>query len=256
MSWTITTLNLNGIRASLKRGFAEWLAEASPDVLCLQELRMQAADMGPEHRPPVGWAGVQTDAERKGYAGAAIWSQLPPTATSVGVGLPDADAEGRVVRMDLEPATVLSVYLPSGSSGPERQAKKEVFMDHFLRFSAGLLAEGRPVVMCGDWNIAHTGRDIHNPKGNAKNSGFLPHERAWVDAMLAQGWVDVFRALHPSAQTYSWWSNRGQARALDRGWRLDYHLCSPDLAARAEDAWILPPARNLSDHAPVTVRFR
>lgn len=216
---------------------------------------MQRPEMGAEHLPPDGWSHAQVDAEKKGYAGSALWSRLQPTSVVEGIGLDWADTEGRVVRMDLGPATVMSIYQPSGSSGPERQARKERFMEHLLERSAGWLAEGRPTLLGGDFNIAHREIDIHDPKGNAKNSGFLPHERAWVDRLLALGWVDLFRALNPDARVYSWWSNRGQARFNNKGWRLDYLFASPSLAAKAERAWIEPEA-NLSDHAPVLATFR
>lgn len=255
MPWTLSTLNLNGIRAATRNGFRDWHAHSGADVLCLQELRMQAAQMEVEHGRPAGWAHVQADAEKKGYSGVAVWSRLPVLSASTGGGLDWADREGRIARLDLEPATVISVYLPSGSSGPERQALKEQFMAWFLDWSRELLARGRPVVLCGDLNIAHTERDIHNPSANKKNSGFLPHERAWFSELLAMGWVDVWRACNPSAQEYTWWSNRGQARALDRGWRLDYQLASPDLAAKARRAWITGRSPALSDHCPVNVTY-
>lgn len=226
MAWTLATLNLNGIRSATRRGFRDWLARAQPDVLCLQELRIQRAEMDAGHQPPEGWHAVQMDALKKGYAGTAIWSQKTPKSTDVGCGLDWADEEGRMVRMELPEATVISAYLPSGSSGPERQARKDAFLAFFIGETEKLLASGRPVVICGDYNIAHREIDIHDPKGNAKNSGFLPHERAWMDALLAQGWVDLFRYRNPVERSYSWWSNRGQARANDKGWRLDYSaLC-------------------------------
>lgn len=254
MPWTLATLNLNGLRSATRRGFPGWLDRARPDVLCLQELRIQRAEMVGEHAPPAGWHEIQADAEKKGYSGSAVWSRIEPRCTSLGCGLDWADSEGRVTRMELPQATVLSVYLPSGSSGPERQARKDAFLVYFLDVTAALLKEGRPVVMCGDFNIAHKEIDIHDPKGNAKNSGFLPHERAWMDALLAQGWVDLFRARNPELRQYSWWSNRGRARENDKGWRLDYLIASPDLASRAEISWIERSA-DLSDHAPVLVRF-
>lgn len=228
-------------------------------MLCLQELRIQAEEMDAEHSAPAGAHAVQMDAVKKGYAGTAIWSRVPPRAVDRGTGLGWADEEGRLVRMDLPEATVLSAYLPSGSaSTPEektrKQERKDAFLAHFFELTAGLLREGRPVVIGGDFNIAHREIDIHDPKGNAKNSGFLPHERAWMDALLAQGWVDLFRQLNPDQRAYSWWSNRGRARENDKGWRLDYLVASPDLARRAELAWIDRGA-GLSDHAPVLVRF-
>lgn len=255
MAWTLSTLNLNGLRSASSKGLFPWLEESGADVSCLQEVRMQQDQIGAEHRPPEGWSTVQLDAEKKGYSGVAVWSRLPIRQVHAGCGLAWADAEARVLRADLEPATVVSLYLPSGSSGEERQARKEEFMEHFLGWSAELLADGRPVVICGDFNISHTERDIHNPKANAKNSGFLPHERRWFSRLLDLGWVDVWRALNPSAQEYSWWSQRGQARSLDRGWRLDYQLASPALAAKARRATIVGRQPALSDHCPVVVEY-
>jgi exodeoxyribonuclease-3 len=255
MPWTLSTLNLNGMRAASRNGFAQWRQQSGADVLCLQELRMQAGQMGPEHGAPEGWSHVQADAGKKGYSGVAVWSRLPARGARTGGGLSWADQEGRIARLDLEPASVVSVYLPSGSSGPERQAMKEEFMAWFLDWSRSLLAERRPIVLCGDLNIAHTERDIHNPGANKKNSGFLPHEREWFSRLLALGWVDVWRACNPDAQEYTWWSNRGQARALDRGWRLDYQLASPQLAERAQRAWITGRTPALSDHCAVSVTY-
>lgn len=256
MPWKLATLNCNGIRSAVKKGLHDWREAESPDVICLQELRMQHGDMDAAHLAPPGWAQVQADAERKGYSGAGIWSRLkPPLSTSTGMGLDWADREGRVARMDLEAATVVSVYLPSGSSSEERQGMKELFMAHFLTYSRALLAEGRPVVLCGDLNIAHTAMDIKNAKSNVKNSGFLPSERAWFDDLLALGWVDIYRRLVPDGQQYSWWSQRGGARQNDVGWRIDYQLASPDLAARARSVSIGAPSLLLSDHAPVTVVY-
>lgn len=255
MSWTLATLNCNGIRSATRRGFRDWLARTQPDVLCMQELRIQQDEMDADHQPPAGHHHVQLDAVKKGYAGTAIWSRIAPSSVERGTGLGWADEEGRMVSMTLPQATVISLYLPSGSSGPEKQAKKDVFLEYFLDVTGRLLRERAPVLIAGDYNIAHREVDIHDPKGNAKNSGFLPHERAWMDALLAQGWVDVFRALNPGAKTYSWWSNRGRARENDKGWRIDYVIASPDLAERAEESWI-DRAAGLSDHAPVLVRFR
>ncbi len=257
-TWTLATLNLNGLRSAVRKGFHDWRKRSRADVICLQELRMnreQVAAM-PGHAPPRGWTVVQADAEKKGYAGTAVWTRLPVRGHAVGCGIERADREGRMVRVDLDEATVVSLYVPSGSSGPERQAWKEAFLERFLDVSRELLELGRPVALCGDINIAHREIDIHNPRGNAKNSGFLPHERAWVDRLLAQGWVDLFRHLHPEAREYSWWSNRGRARELDRGWRIDAILVTPDLAERAEDCWIVGRTPRLSDHAPVMARFR
>ena len=259
-SWTLTTLNVNGMRAAVRKGFVQWRPKDKHDVICLQELRMQPDQMAAEHKAPRGWSSVQADAEKKGYAGVSVWSRLPVNASGIGIGLDWADAEGRWAWMDVEApgigeVRVVSLYLPSGSSGDLRQGLKESFMDHLLGVMDELTARGKPAVICGDYNIAHRKMDIHNPTGNKKNSGFLPHERAWMDTVLERGWVDVFRACNPEQQVYSWWSNRGRARELDRGWRIDYQLATPDLADRATTAFIRRHA-GLSDHAPVSVRYR
>lgn len=253
--WVLSTLNVNGMRSAASKGFDDWRRRSRADVLALQELRVHPDQEGPEHTPPRGWRRVCSHAEKRGYSGVSVWSRLPIRGSSEGMGLDWADREGRIVRADLDEASVVSVYLPSGSSGEARQAQKEEFMARFADFARDLLAEGRPVVLCGDLNISHTEDDIHNPSGNKRNSGFLPHEREWFGELLGQGWVDVWRALHPGEQVWSWWSNRGRARELDRGWRLDYQLASPDLAARAREATIQGRTPYLSDHCPVTVTY-
>lgn len=256
-TWQLTTLNCNGLRSAVRKGFGKWRARCGADVIALQELRMQANQMTTDHTAPRGWRSIQSDAEKKGYSGVSVWSRLAVEgAGSTQCGIPLADTEGRFARLDTEEASVVSLYVPSGSSGEARQVTKDAFLEALLEVTAGFLAEGRPMAICGDINIAHTPQDIHNPTGNKKNSGFLPHERAWLDRLLAQGWVDVFRSCNPEAQEYSWWSNRGQARAKDRGWRLDYILATPDLAGRATRAWITGRTPALSDHCPVNATFR
>ena len=255
MSFTLCTLNANGIRAAAKKGFSDWLERKKPDLLCLQELRAHVDQVPPGLVSPAGYNTFWQPAVKKGYAGAALLARPRVDAFTPGSGLDWSDDEGRVVRADLGPLTVVSMYLPSGSSGEERQERKFEFMNHVLGYTKKLLAKRPFVAVCGDLNIAHTELDIHNPKGNAKNSGFLPEERTWFSKWLRQGWVDVFRSLHEDEPgLYSWWSNRGQARAKDRGWRIDYVLASPALAERATRAWIDREA-GLSDHAPVWVEF-
>lgn len=251
----VCSLNANGIRSADKKGFKRWLKRRSPDVLCLQELRATPEQVPDDVRSPPGYNARWVCAEKKGYSGVATYSKAPADRHAVGSGLSWGDAEGRVLVSELPELTALNVYIPSGSSGPERQQKKFEYLDHFLRFAKQLAKSGRPAVLCGDVNIAHTELDIHNPKGNAKNSGFLPEERDWFGKLLEAGWVDVLRAQHPDAPgLYSWWSNRGRARELDRGWRIDYVLATPDLAERVTKAWIDKRA-GLSDHAPVLVEF-
>lgn len=255
-SWVLGTLNLNGLRAATRKGFRAWLEQAAPDVLCMQEVRMAAADMGAEHQPPPGWSSIQAEAEKKGYSGTAVWSRLPLLASSTGMGLDWSDREGRWSQVETAEATIVSVYVPSGSSGEERQAWKDRWMEWFLPHARDLLASGRPIAICGDVNIAHREMDIHNPKSNARSSGFLPHERAWMGELLALGWVDLYRHLHPQNATWSWWSQRGAARQNDKGWRIDYILCSPSLAEKAEDCWIVGREPAISDHCAVMARFR
>lgn len=252
---TLASLNLNGMRAAERRGFTEWLARTGPDVLCLQELRARPEQVAPEVACPAGYNTRWLPAEKPGYSGVALYSRVAADRYVVGSGLDWGDREGRVLRGDFDDLSAVSLYVPSGSSSEERQSAKYRYMEHLLGFTAGLLREGRAIALCGDINIAHREIDIHNPRGNAKNSGFLPEERSWFDELLAQGWVDVLREQHPDARgLYSWWSNRGRAREKDLGWRIDYILASPALAPRVTRAWIEKDA-GLSDHAPVWVEI-
>ena len=254
-TFSVCTLNVNGIRSAERKGFSRWLKKHSPDYLCLQELRAWPDQVEQELVAPAGYNSRWVNAQKKGYSGVAVYSKPSVDKYVEGTGLQWGDEEGRVLRADFSDLTVVSAYIPSGSSGEERQSLKYEYMDHFYGYARKLLALKRPVVLCGDVNIAHTDIDIHNPKGNAKNSGFLPEERAWFTTLLEQGWVDVLRAVHPEKPgLYSWWSNRGRAREKDLGWRIDYVLASPDLAKRASNAWIEAKA-GLSDHAPVFVEF-
>ncbi|MEM7518965.1 MAG: exodeoxyribonuclease III [Planctomycetota bacterium] len=246
---------MNGIRAAEKRGFSDWLQRERPDFLCLQEMRAQLDQVPEELRSPAGYGTRWECAETKGYSGVGLYNRFAPDQYRVGSGLDWGDREGRVLRADYEELSIITIYVPSGSSSEERQQKKFEYMEHLLPWLQGLLDEGRPIAVCGDINIAHTEIDIHNPKGNAKNSGFLPEEREWFGRVLDQGWSDVLRDLNPDVKgLYSWWSNRGRAREKDLGWRIDAVWCSPQLAAVAEKAWIEKDA-GLSDHAPVWVEF-
>ncbi len=255
MTRTLCTLNVNGLRAAAKRGFGDWLARKQPDVLCLQEVRARPEQVSDELRSPAGYSTRWLWAEKRGYSGVALYSREAADAYLPGCGIDWADREGRVLRGDFGDEVIVSTYVPSGSSSEERQALKFSFLDAFPRFTKKLLKLDRPVALCGDVNIAHTELDIHAPKRNEKNSGFLPEERAWLTKLLRQGWVDVLRAQHPDEPgLYSWWSNRGQARAKDLGWRIDYVLMNPAFAERVTRAWIDKEA-GLSDHAPVWVEY-
>lgn len=252
----IVSANLNGIRSADKKGFFHWLAQSDADVVCVQELKAQLPDLAPHMLAPAGYQGFFHPAQKKGYSGVGLYARRPPDHVQLGLGIEDIDAEGRYLRADFGNLSVISLYLPSGSSGEERQQVKFAFMARFLPLLEALYAEGRDVVVCGDWNIAHQEIDLKNWKGNLKNSGFLPEERAWMGGLLARvGWVDTWRTLYPEAPGYTWWSNRGQAYAKDVGWRIDYQLATPGMAAQACRADIYKDEK-FSDHAPLIVDYR
>ncbi|TSB15704.1 exodeoxyribonuclease III [Streptomyces sp. NBC_01525] len=263
---TVTTVNVNGLRAAAKKGFVPWLAETAADVLCLQEVRAETAQLPAEVREPEGWHVVHAPAEAKGRAGVSLYTRREPDAVRVGFGSTEFDASGRYVEADLPGVTVASLYLPSGEVGTERQDEKERFLKEFLPYLTGLraraAADGREVLVCGDWNIAHQEADLKNWKANQKKSGFLPEERAWLTEVLSGtsgGYVDVVRALHPDTDgPYSWWSYRGRAFDNDAGWRIDYHMATSGLASRATKAFVERAESydtRWSDHAPVTVAY-
>ncbi len=251
----IVTLNVNGIRSATKKGFLQWLEAQSPDVACVQELKATEEDLGPEMLAPAGLRGHFHPAQRKGYSGVAIYSRQAPDRVIHGVGIADIDAEGRYLQADFGDLSVVSLYVPSGSSSDERLAAKFAFMERFNSRLEALARSGRHVVICGDWNVAHKEIDLRNWRSNQKNSGFLPEERAWLSGVIDEmGFVDVFRRLDPRPEQYTWWSNRGQAWAKNVGWRLDYHLATPELAGRAARAEIYKTER-FSDHAPLTIDY-
>ncbi|MFZ2541198.1 MAG: exodeoxyribonuclease III [Gallionella sp.] len=252
----IITINLNGIRSAAKKYFYEWLAEQGADIICLQELKAQALDMTAQMLAPRGYYGYFHYAEKRGYSGVGIYCREQPQQVVAGLGIAAFDTEGRYLRADFADFSVVSLYLPSGSSGEERQAVKFKFMAAFLPHLHELRSSGREVVICGDWNIAHQEIDLKNWRGNKKNSGFLPEERAWLTELFDEvGFVDVFRNLYPNQEAYTWWSNRGQAWAKNVGWRIDYQIATPDIAARAEAATIYK-AERFSDHAPLIIDYR
>lgn len=251
----ITTWNVNGLRAATSKGFYDHVEAVAPDILLLQEVRASVRQLG-ENAAPSGWHVLWHPAERPGYAGVAIWSREPAEVLETGLGA--ADPEGRVLRARIGGVQVVSLYLPSGSSGEERQAYKEGFMERLAAWMQPLSTLEEPVIIGGDWNIAPTAEDLFNPVGNKKNSGFLPQERAWFAEVLEAGWSDLFR-LHrgPGVGPWSWWSNRGQARALDRGWRIDHLLGNAAATARLKGASIRREGgMDTSDHAPVSVDLR
>ena len=249
----ILTLNLNGIRSATAKGVVSWLAASGADVVCLQEVRAF-----PEQAPPdwskLGYHAEWYPAERPGYSGVALLSKTRPKR--VRRGMDSAfDSEGRVLQADFGDVSVVSTYIPSGTSSPERLAIKLKFMDEFLPHCRRLRKSKRELVFCGDFNIAHQKIDLKNWRGNQKNSGFLPEERAWLDAFLGVGFHDSFRQLvGPEAAHYSWWSNRGRARENNVGWRLDYHFTTPALNRVAHSPTIYRD-QIFSDHAPVVIDY-
>jgi exodeoxyribonuclease-3 len=251
------TFNLNGIRSAVSKGFLDWLPEAGADVVCLQELKAQPADMSEAMVRPDGYAGYFHHAEKKGYSGVGIYTRRAPDQVIEGLGVAEIDAEGRYLELVFGPFSVISLYLPSGSSGEHRQQAKFEFMDRFFGHLDGLARSGREVLLCGDCNIAHREIDLKNWRSNQKNSGFLPEERAWLSRVFdQQQWVDVYRRLYPDAtgEAYTWWSNRGQARANNVGWRIDYHIATAGLAETARSATVYKDQR-FSDHAPLIVDY-
>lgn len=252
----IISANLNGIRSASNKGFFEWMKTSNADVVCVQELKAQAADLTDEMRSPSGYRGFFHYAEKKGYSGVGIYCRREPDRVIEGIGHAGFDAEGRFIRADFGDLSVVSVYVPSGSSSPERQRAKFEFLAEFLPVLDSLLGEGREFVVCGDWNIAHCSIDLKNWKGNLKNSGFLPEERAWLDKIYASGWTDVYRSLYPEAgdEGYTWWSNRGAAYAKNVGWRIDLHVATSGIACAAKKSQIYKEEK-FSDHAPLTVDY-
>ncbi len=251
----IITLNANGIRAAARKGFFSWMVRQRADVICLQETKAQVHQLEDRVFRPRGYHACFHDAEKKGYSGVAIYSRHRPDAVIEGLGWPDVDAEGRYLEVRFGPLSVVSLYMHSGSSSEERQAKKFAMMERFMPYLKSLRRKRRDYVICGDWNIAHRNIDLKNWRGNQKNSGFLPEEREWMDELFGSaGFVDAFRVIDPRPDQYTWWSNRGQAWAKNVGWRIDYQVITPALAKRVEKARIYKDKR-FSDHAPLIIDY-
>ena len=251
----IVTFNANGIRSAERKGFFDWLSATAPDVVCIQELKAQQDQLTGEVFHPQGYQGYFHCAEKKGYSGTAIYTKQTPSDLSLGLGWDDFDAEGRCVRADFENLTIISIYMPSGTSSDERQQFKEVILDRIQPLLLQFQADGREYVICGDINIAHKPVDLRNWKGNRKNSGFLPQERAWMDWLFGSaGFVDAFRLVNSRPGQYTWWSNRGNAYDNNVGWRLDYHILSNNLKKTVKSVHVYRETK-FSDHAPVTADF-
>lgn len=251
----VISVNLNGIRSACNKGFFDWLAKQNADIICLQELKAQASDLTSDMLAPSGYHGYFHYAEKKGYSGVGIYCRHTPESILAGLNMPEFDCEGRYIEARFGNLSVVSLYLPSGSSGEERQMIKFKFMAAFMPHMRELYASGREILLCGDWNIAHTEKDLKNWRGNRKNSGFLPEERAWLTELFSTvGFIDVFRQLHPELEAYTWWSNRGRAWEKNIGWRIDYHIATPGIAHTARSTSIFMDQR-FSDHAPLTIDY-
>lgn len=253
----ITTYNVNGLRAAHQKGFLNWLNECNPDILCLQETKIDEKTRA-DHKAfyPEGYVVTYVDALKKGYSGVAIYSKQPPIDIVTTMQYLLADEEGRYCHYEFSDYIVASVYFPSGTSGEHRQIAKYSFLDAFDKHLLTLKAKEKPIIICGDVNIAHREIDLKNWKGNLKNSGFLPKERAWLDKLFTKdGLVDAYRVCHPLTETYTWWTYRMNAYAKNVGWRIDYQLVSDSLKQHIKEAYVDMHLR-ASDHAPFTVVYQ
>jgi exodeoxyribonuclease-3 len=249
------TLNANGIRSAARRGFFAWAQETDADVICLQETRAQEHQLLVEASALAGYTGYFVDANKRGYSGVAIYSRQEPLSVRRTLGWADMDAEGRFIQADFGSLCVSSLYVPSGISGAARQAFKMDFLERLLAVLANLRHDGHSQIVCGDFNIAHKPEDTYNPARNSLITGFLPEERAWLDALVdTVGWVDAFRVVNQEPKQYTWWSNWPAAWDRNLGWRIDYQLVTPDLAQRVTQASIYKASR-FSDHAPLVVDY-
>jgi exodeoxyribonuclease-3 len=249
---TVYSYNVNGLRAAMNKGFDGWLKEAQPDILCLQEIKVQVEQMDTAAFDRIGYRQYWYPAQKPGYSGVAIFCKDKPDKVVYGMGIDKNDEEGRLIRADFGDVSVLSVYFPSGTTGDTRQAFKMAFLDDFMQWVENLRKERPNLIISGDYNIAHQDIDINFPRKHDKMSGFLPEERAWVDKLFTHGYVDTFRMFNREPNQYSWWSYRQNARAKDLGWRIDYHMVTNALESRIKGASILQNVVH-SDHCPVTV---
>lgn len=255
MTLRIMTINLNGIRSAANKGFFTWLAQQDADVICLQETKAQMPLLQDEVFRPKGYHAYFHDAVKKGYSGVGIYSRILPDNVTTGLGWPIADEEGRYIQADFKGISVASLYMPSGTSGEERQSYKYEFMANYMPLLQKIRSQDQDFIICGDWNIAHKEIDLKNWRSNQKNSGFLPEERAWLDELFDKvGLVDAFRVINQSAEQYTWWSHRGQAWANNVGWRIDYQVVTPSLKDKILSTRIYRDEK-FSDHAPLIMEY-
>lgn len=246
----VVSFNANGIRSAQRKGFFEWVSKQDPDVVCIQETKAQVDQLADEVFHPRGYHCVYSDAEKKGYSGTAVYSKVVPKNAIRTLGWDPLDSEGRYVQFDYQGVSIISLYVPSGSSSDDALAKKLRFMEVFYDHLAALRRKRREFIICADWNTCHKQIDLRNWRSNQKNSGFLPEERAWLDRVYEKlGYIDSFRLVDPRPDRYTWWSNRGQAWNNNVGWRLDYQLITPKLSGKVLAAEIYRDEK-FSDHAP------
>ncbi|HHT03296.1 MAG TPA: exodeoxyribonuclease III [Bacteroidales bacterium] len=249
----IISYNLNGIRAATTKGFINWLEEESPDVICIQETKAQIDQMPTFELNTIGYDCYYFSAQKKGYSGVAILSKTKPDQVIYGMGIEKYDNEGRIIRADYGDLSIISVYHPSGTSGEHRQDFKMQWLSDFQNYIQELSKTRKELIICGDYNICHREIDIHDPKGNAKNSGFLPEEREWIDGFINSGYTDSFRHIYPQERhKYTWWSYRHNSRNNNKGWRIDYCMVSNNIKERIKSADILADIKH-SDHCPVSL---
>lgn len=252
----IMSFNANGIRAAARKGFFSWLSKKSVDVVCLQETKAQEHQLSDPQFCPEGYHCYYSDAEKKGYSGVAIYSKQKPDKVTIGFGWAMAEQEGRYIQADFGKLSIVSLYLPSGTSGEDRQSIKYDFMKHFTPFLSKIIKTDRDYIICGDWNIAHKAIDLKNWKSNQKNSGFLPEERAWMDTVFDDiGWIDAFRVVNKEPDQYTWWTQRSKTAFLNNvGWRIDYQVITPRLENKVLSADIYKD-QQFSDHAPLILDY-
>ncbi len=250
----IYSYNLNGIRSAINKGLVDWIKQVCPDILCLQEMKAHEDQIDTSIFKNLGYHVYWHPAEKKGYSGVAILSKTEPDHVEYGSGMMDYDREGRVIRADFNTFSVMSLYIPSGSSGDERQSFKMKFLKEFLKYMKDLKSQKPALIVSGDYNICHKPIDIHNPVSNKKSSGFLPEEREWVTKFIESGFIDSFRYFNPDPHHYTWWSFRFNARAKNLGWRIDYHMVSEMLEPRLKNAMIFPDVIH-SDHCPILLEI-
>jgi exodeoxyribonuclease-3 len=251
----IISYNVNGIRSALTKGFATWLKEAAPDVICLQEMKVHKDDFDPKPFEALGYHCFLFDAAKKGYSGVAIFSKIKPDNVVYGTGIKQYDDEGRTVRIDIGDLSIISIYFPSGTTGDERQSVKMKFLDDVFGYLHQLEKTRKKLVVAGDYNICHREIDIHNPVSNKDTSGFKPEERAWMEKFFNSGFIDTFRHFNPQPHEYSWWSFRANARANNKGWRIDYISVTNNLEKNLVESKMFQQVKH-SDHCPVYCKIR